>query len=81
MGDIADDHLNQMLEDGTWGWACSRRSRGGYSSNSQECGRCGATGLNWRQIKGGGWRLHKGKGLHECGSKPNIEGFEDITNA
>ena len=68
MGDIADEHINWMIERGP---RLPRRDL----PKPPKCKHCGATGLNWQQVKGSLWRLHEGSKPHVC--KTTADGFED----
>lgn len=66
MGEIADDHIDQMLFGGHYPFA---RPRNKWNVT---CNRCGTPGLKWRADENG-WRLfedergeHNRLKLHEC---------------
>lgn len=76
MGDIAD-WTNDTMQEAYPDWSPvgdpyrSRRA----AARTLRCAHCGATGLNWQQIKGSKWRLHEGRLPHVC--KTSADGFED----
>ena len=82
MGDMADYYVELGFNNGE-GFAPRYREKRGYygprySSDlrqSPSCKHCGATGLNWQQIKGSKWRLHEGSKPHVCAN--TTEGFGD----
>lgn len=62
MGEIADEHVDRMLDEGYGlGWRPGRwRWR-----RVVTCARCGAGGLAWKEMREG-WRLYAGGVLHQC---------------
>ena len=76
MGDIADEHANQMMEFGMWGWL-PRRAYGPRVS----CKFCGAHNVYWQRTREG-WQLNNKDNLerHLCRQpeQPNAEGFDDV---
>ncbi len=71
MGDMADYYVELGLNNGE-GFAPRYSS---YLPKPPKCKHCGATGLNWKQVKGSLWRLHEGSKPHVC--KTTADGFED----
>lgn len=84
MGDIADDHLDQMLADDSWAMALPRR-RLAREKNQAKCAACGSTDVHWRN-RGDGWKLHENERHHPGNFYPqhlcqtSAEGFEDVTD-
>lgn len=82
MGDMADYYVELGLNNGE-GFAPRYREKRDYygprySSDlpkPPKCKHCGATGLNWQQVKGSKWCLHEGAKPHVC--KTTADGFED----
>lgn len=74
MGEMADDLINQMLDDGHF-FIC-RRSR--WMQPPPTCKRCGSTAVHWVQ-KNERWSLVDSQGaLHVCPQdQPSPEGFEN----
>lgn len=79
MGDIADEHVDQMLADGTYGWTYR-------PSKPPRCRFCGSVSVKWR-LDGDYWRLYDAKRVHpgnrmpvhNCRTpKPSPEGFTDV---
>lgn len=85
MGDIAEDHVDQMIENGTWGFAAPRPRRLQRERDAAVCNRCGSTSVHWRCSAALGWRLydnekqHPGNRypVHDCTPQPSADGFED----
>jgi hypothetical protein len=74
MGDIADDHVNQMIEHGMWGYP---RRRSVYGP-PLKCRYCGSTKVYWQAVKGQ-HEMYDKETLtrHECQVK-DTEGFDDV---
>ena len=66
MGDMADYHLDQMIDaeylnEGEW----DEEEGIPQATRSVACRYCGSTGLKWCRVNGA-WRLYRGKELHCC---------------
>ena len=82
MGDMSDYYMDCALNAGENPFPRFREQRTYYGPRysrdlptSPKCKHCGATGLNWQQVKGSKWRLHEGSKPHVC--KTTADGFED----
>lgn len=64
MGEIADEHIDRMLDEG-YGLGWRRPLRPGRWRRVVTCARCGASGLLWKEMREG-WRLYDGGVLHQC---------------
>jgi hypothetical protein len=69
MGDIADDHINWMIE---------REIRRTAYGPITQCKFCGSTDVYWQKTKDG-HVLHNRSDLskHDCTPQPTADGFED----
>lgn len=76
MGDIADDHIQRMIERGP---RLPLRE-----CNATACKLCGSTDVHWRETSAG-WRLYENERQHpgnryvehDCTPEPTADGFED----
>lgn len=76
MGDIADYHVEQMIDQGLWGFAC-RRGRDSYGP-PLKCRYCNSEKVYWQAVKGK-HELYDKETLkpHVC-EITDTEGFEDV---
>lgn len=78
MGEIADDHYDQILA----GDRDEEDDEGSFFLGRPpvRCNRCGSRAVRWRQ-QGGQWVLFSLQpGVeHSCASAPDTDGFEVIT--
>lgn len=76
MGEMADEIVNQMIEQGMWGFAC-RRNRSAYGP-PLKCHYCGSTNVYWQAVKGKHVMYDKDSlQPHECAVN-DTEGFDDV---
>ncbi len=76
MGQHADDHLDESLQD-YWDWEADYED-GSYSAKlstpkSPTCRYCGLQGLQW-VLTSRGWRLFGDSGAHKCKEYRNATG-------
>lgn len=69
MGEIADDHVDRMLEDG-YGFGVRLLSRRwnrprDWQEQPTTCTKCGVENLLWTETAAG-WRLYESGNLHKC---------------
>lgn len=79
MGDIADDHINRMMDAMPDAWHRSPAPR------IVECRNCGKGGFHWEQTDEG-WRLAGRNGLlHKCdgtlAQREALDDFDDVSGA
>ena len=78
MGEMADFYVDQMQDAYGWSPVGTRKSGGNGRRSKLVCRHCGMRNLNWQQIKGSHWRLHNGREVHDCLTKPTTpEGFDE----
>lgn len=76
MGEIADDHVNQMLDEGSW-----FRARSRSEPQAVTCKRCGTADLHWQlAVNADGYPCHRLFDVrnrpHQCASaQPDADDF------
>lgn len=74
LGDIADYLVDQMIEQGMWGYP----RRCSVYGPPLKCSNCGSTEVYWQAVKGRHEMYDKATlTRHECQVK-DTEGFEDV---
>lgn len=80
MGDIADDHYDQMIEDMcTNGYGFFGGHRRIY--RQPQCNRCGSYAVFWLPQDGRKYQLTNTNGTPHFCNPANPDDFEDLTNA
>lgn len=81
MGDIADEHVDRMVDGGLWehGWGFGG---GGPRRKTARCMHCGSTDVAWVHT-GVRWRIYDKdmKNPHRCARVADNNDFEDVSDA